>query len=98
MRKLLLLSAGLPVLGFTLACSGMATGGNDNVTPCKEYVKHYNSLECIPDSAKFVPDEYCPEALNMSPKDLTPFYECQKENAKCDGKTPDLGGMSKCKM
>lgn len=97
MRKLLLFVAAVPALGFSLACSGLAGGGYDNVSACKEYVKHYNALECIPDNAKFDADEYCPAALDLAQKDMKPFYECQKENSKCNGKTPDLGGMSKCR-
>ena len=97
MRKLLVLLVGVPTVGFTLACSGMS-GGADNVTPCKEYVAHFNDLECLPDSAHLNEDDYCPAALDMNPNDMGPFYECLKENAKCDGKIPDLKGQSNCKM
>lgn len=94
MRKLVAMAVAAPLLGFTLACSGLG-GSYDNVTPCKAYVKKQNSLRCMKD-AQLNEDDICPEQLNMTPKDMGPYYECLAENAKCKGKVPDLGGQASC--
>ena len=95
MRKLIALAVAAPIVGFTLACSGMPSG-NDNVTPCKAYVEHFNGLKCMKD-VQLKAEDYCPAALDMNPNDMTPYYECLTKNAKCKGKVPDLGGQSSCK-
>lgn len=97
MRKILAAAVALPTLGFILSCSGLGSS-YDNVTPCKKYVEHYNNLKCIPKEANIKPDDMCPAGLDMTPKDLSPFYECMTKNAKCKGKVFDAGGQTSCKM
>lgn len=84
-------------LALSLACGGAGGGSFDNVAACKEYVAHYNSLECT-ESIRLEADDYCPSALDLNPTDMAPFYGCLKDNATCDGAIPDLGGQTDCKM
>ncbi|TNE86299.1 MAG: hypothetical protein EP330_21395 [Deltaproteobacteria bacterium] len=100
MRTILLASGAALGLAFSLACGGGGggMGGSfDNVGACKAYVEHFNSLECT-SSINFDPNEYCPDALDLNPTDMTPFYECLSSNAKCDGTIPDLAGQADCSM
>ena len=99
MRKILpAVAVAAPTLFFALACSGMpAMGSYENVSACKQYVDAFNKLDCLPDSAKLAADDMCPDALDMSPVDMTEYYTCLADNAKCNGKIPDLGGQADCK-
>jgi hypothetical protein len=87
MRNVLIGAAGLSVLGFGLACSGMeipGMGGGasafDNVGACKRYVEADN----------------CPETLNRTPCDLATYYDCMAGAVKCNGEIPDLSGTQAC--
>lgn len=94
MRKLIAIAVAAPVVGLALACSGLPTG-YDNVTPCKNYVKAANSKPCMK-NAQLNVDDMCPDALNATPKDMSPYYECLEKNIKCKGKVPDLSGQTSC--
>lgn len=75
---------------FTLACGGLdgAGGGADNQAACKRYVEHMNSLSCYP--AEMDADQTCPAALDMSPLDMSEYYDCLVAGATCDGDIPKI--------
>ena len=74
----------------TAASSG---GGSDNEAACRAYVDHQNGLDCMP--AKLNADQMCGN-LGMNPQNMVPFYNCMKNNAKCNGDLPDLAGQADC--
>jgi hypothetical protein len=108
MRKVLVGSAALCVLGFGLACSGMEVpgmegdggggggggGDYDNVGACKRYVEAYNNAACIPVDLNAT--DNCPDSLNQTPCDLAKYYDCMASAVKCNGDMPDLTGFSAC--
>ena len=101
MRNVLIGAAGLSVLGFGLACSGMeipGMGGGasafDNVGACKRYVAAYNNATCMP--MDLVEADNCPETLNRTPCDLATYYDCMAAAVKCNGEIPDLSGTQAC--
>ncbi len=84
---------------ISLGCGGMGGmgggGGYENQKACKGYVEKQNGLKCMKD-VQLNADDMCPESLDLTPKDMTPYYECMRKNAKCNGKLPDLAGQSEC--
>ena len=91
-------AAAVVTLALGLACSGLPgmSGGDayDNVGACLRYVEAYNALDCIPEPLK--PEDRCPESLAMSPCDLSDYFECMVDAAKCTEGSPDLGGQAAC--
>ena len=98
MRKLTIFATVATTVGFILACSGIPTASYENQAACKKWVEAQNKLRCIPKGAKLKADDICPATLDQTPLDMTSYYECMGENAKCKGKVPDLGGQGDCKM
>jgi len=76
------------------ASGGGGASAAANVAACKAHVEHFNSLECLPESARHK-DSYC-ENYNNSFVDYAAFFACMTENAKCNGNIPDLAGLSQC--
>lgn len=100
MKNVLLASSAALGLAFSLACGGggaALSGGADNVGACKAYIEHYNSLDCS-SIAPFDANEMCPDALDMNPTDMTPFYECMASSVSCKDGIPDFGSQSDCSM
>ena len=80
------------------AAGAASGGGGGNQAACLEYVEHYNSLACIKKvGATFTPSDMCPPELDITPQDMTGYYNCLKENSKCNGDIPDLAGASSCR-
>ena len=79
------------------ASGGAGDAETGNVGACKAYVEAFNSLECMA-TVQLEAAEMCPDALNMAPTDMAPYYTCLRENAKCNGGLPDLAGQSNCSM
>ncbi len=90
---------GAALLIAGLACGGVGGGGFENQDACKKWMEKQNGLKCMKD-AKVDADQACPAALDMSPLDMTEYYDCMAKGAKCKGKgkIPDLGGQAKCTM
>ncbi|MCA9566356.1 MAG: hypothetical protein KC656_00875 [Myxococcales bacterium] len=90
-------TACLAVLGI-LGCGGAGMGGGggaNNKAACLKWVEKHNSMPCLK-VAQLDPESSCPDALDMSPTDMSKMYECQAENTKCNGDIPDLAGMMNC--
>ena len=77
------------------ACGG--GGGYANQAACKSYVETQNGLDCMK-SVQQDADQTCPAMLDQSPVDMTEYYKCLEDNAKCNGDIPDLGGQASCTM
>lgn len=103
MKKSLVAVAAVFSLGFGLACSGLPTsvgglggGSFDNVGACKRYVEAYNSAECLP--VDLDANDLCVDALNITPCDLSSYYDCMAAAVKCKDGLPDIAGQVDCKM
>ncbi|MEZ4320237.1 MAG: hypothetical protein R3F61_22350 [Myxococcota bacterium] len=79
---------------FSLACGG---GSFANQAACKSYIEAQNALPCMK-MAQTDASQICPDQLDMSPVDMTEYYGCLEENAKCNGDIPDLAGQANCSM
>ena len=40
----------------------------------------------------------CPASLNMTPIDMTGYYQCMIDGSRCNGDIPDMAGASNCTM
>jgi len=73
----------LAVVAWSLACSGpMDPQVAGNIEACERYVDHMNSLDCM--DLTYDRDEMC-EGAALSPADMVPYYDCARENARCEG-------------
>ncbi|MEZ4240072.1 MAG: hypothetical protein R3F59_28770 [Myxococcota bacterium] len=88
------------VLGLGLACSGMdlpsGGGSSANVEACKQYVEAFNGAAC--NQVDLNAADLCPDTLNMSPCDLSPYYKCMADAVKCNGDFLDISGQANCSM
>lgn len=88
------------ITGFTLACGGTGEGVDldggsaDNVASCERYVDHMNGLECL--DIEYSKEDMC-SMLDMSPVDMSSYYDCLVENSSCDGEIPKID-TSSCTM
>ena len=74
-----------------------STGGSaNNTAACQAWVAHSNSLSCYP--VNFDADEMCPASLDMTPVDMSSYYQCMIEGTRCNGDIPDLDDAGKCIM
>jgi hypothetical protein len=39
----------------------------------------------------------CSSTLDLTPMDMTGYYDCMGSNAKCNGEIPDFAGQGSCK-
>ena len=71
------------VLGLSLACGGGQTpaGPRSNAAACAEWVEHMNGLGCT--SVTYETEEMC-AAADLSPAGMAQYYDCARENARCD--------------
>ena len=73
--------------------------GGGNAQACKDlYVAKYNGLDCLPASVQLKPDEICPDTLNISPIDMTSYYECMGNATVCKDGIMDASAIADCKM
>ena len=42
--------------------------------------------------------DLCPDTLDMSPCDMSPYYKCMADAVKCNGDFLDISGQSNCTM
>jgi hypothetical protein len=100
MRNMKVGIAAAVALGFGLACSGMdlPTGGGShaNVAACNQYVDAFNNAAC--NAVDLNAGDLCPETLDMSPCDMSPYYQCMAEAVKCNGDFLDISGQANCSM
>ena len=78
--------------GGSMPTGGMALSGNaGNVDACKSYVSAYNAASCLGGglAGNMSEADMCPEALNSSPKDMKPYYDCMSAAIACNGEIPD---------
>ena len=96
-KGILTATFGACVLAFTLACGGLTDqvggmggggGGAGNEEACARYVDHMNSLTCM-GGVEYNKDDMC-GMLDMSPVDMTEYYDCLIENSSCDGDIPKM--------
>ena len=74
-------------------------GGGGNYDACVAYVEKYNGLSCIKNAGVTLPAaDTCPKELDQSPVDMTAYYKCLADAAKCNGDIPDLMGAANCSM
>ncbi len=73
-----------------------SSGGSGNVAACQAWVAHSNSLPCYP--VDFDAAEMCPPALDMTPIDMSSYYQCMIDGSRCNGDIPDMAGASNCTM
>jgi hypothetical protein len=78
------------------AAEGAAAAPTGNQAACRRYVEAFNGLGCT-GNIQFDIDEFCPSALDLAPSNMGPYYDCLRENAKCNGELPDLAGQVNCK-
>ncbi|MCB9675451.1 MAG: hypothetical protein H6737_10070 [Alphaproteobacteria bacterium] len=95
MNRWITVGAATTAIIFSLACGG--GGGYANQAACKSYIEKQNGLPCMK-MATVDAGQMCPDQLDMSPIDMTEYYGCMEENAKCNGDIPDLGGQANCSM
>lgn len=100
MRYMKVAFAAAVTLGVGLACSGMdlPTGGgaHKNVAACKGYVEAFNGAAC--NAIDLNAADLCPDTLDMSPCDMSPYYECMANAVKCNGDFLDISEQSNCSM
>jgi len=66
-------------VGVALACGGPTERGNREA--CLDYVDHMNSLDCM--ELSYDRQEMC-EGAELSPADMVPYYDCAREQARCE--------------
>lgn len=71
-------------------------GGAGNAEACRNYVETQNALPCMQKANVVLEYDTMCGAVADSPLDMSKFYTCMAENAKCDGDTPDLAGQADC--
>jgi len=71
-------------------------GSAGNVAACQAWVEHSNSLPCYP--VNFDAGEMCPASLDMTPIDMSSYYQCMIEGTRCNGDIPDLADAGNCAM
>ena len=100
MNRALSFGAVATAVFFTLACGGGGSvgGGSGNAAACKNYIEAYNAMSCIPGATKLDAATICPDNLDMSPIDMSEYYNCMAAASKCNGDMPDLAGQADCKM
>lgn len=83
----------VPVLA--LACAGLpfrpgapAGAGLASRQACEGYVDHVNGLPCM-SGLNYDKVEMC-GALELSPVDMTAYYECLVAGSTCDGTVPSI--------
>ena len=76
--------------------SGGSGGSSGNVAACEAWVTHSNSLPCYP--VDFQASEMCPSSLDMTPIDMTSYYQCMIDASRCNGSIPDMADVSNCSM
>ena len=77
--------------------SSSSSGGGGNAAACKSYVEAMNA--CMPEGAKMNADQTCPSTLDMAGAlDMSGYYKCMADNAKCSGGIPDVSGQMNCTM
>jgi len=81
-RRSLVAASVVAAVAWSLACSGAASEHADgNVEACHRYVDHMNSLDCM--DLTYDRDEMC-QGAELSPADMVPYYDCARENARCE--------------
>jgi len=82
--------AGASFLALTLACGGgggALSGNAANKPACEAYVDHMNSMSCL--TIEYNKDDMC-SMVDMSPIDMTGYYQCLVDNSTCEGDIPKL--------
>lgn len=65
---------------------GTADGANRQA--CEAYVAHMNTLEsCM--NITYQADNLC-LGVDGAPVDMAPYYDCLRENSRCNGTEPEL--------
>lgn len=76
----------LPACGWLQEQIGGVSG--DNRRACEAYVEHMNTLEtCM--NITYDADNLC-SGVDGAPVDMAPYYDCLRENSRCDGTEPVL--------
>jgi hypothetical protein len=70
--------------------------GANNVAACQAWVEHSNNLPCYP--VDFDASEMCPAGLDMTPINMSSYYQCMVEGSRCNGDIPDVADAGKCTM
>jgi hypothetical protein len=91
-------AGGFLALAFGSAGGDMSMGGGagaGNADACKAYVDAYNAASCLGagPAGKMDVAVMCPSELDMSPKDMKPYYKCLSDAISCNGEipTPEYG-------
>lgn len=71
-------------------------GGAGNVAACEAWVAHQNALPCYP--VNFEASEMCPPSLDMTPIDMSSYYQCMIDGMRCNGDTFDGADAQSCAM
>lgn len=76
----------------------LGSGGGGNAEACRNYIETQNALPCMSKAGIVLEyDTICGTTAD-SPLDMTGFYNCMAENAKCNGDIPDLAGQGDCSI
>jgi len=78
------------------ATSGDVGGSAGNVAACEAWVAHSNNLPCYP--VDFDAAEMCPQSLDMTPIDMSSYYQCMIEGSRCNGDISDMADAGSCSM
>lgn len=81
----------------SLACGGggLPVPGRStrNSAACLAYRDLYDALPCVGED---LPADFCPEAMDSAPCDLTPYYACLRAGVRCNGALLDATDALAC--
>ncbi len=73
-------------------CGSTTTGGDgggcpdvsaNNLSACQAYVTNFNSLPCVPESAKLTTSASCPASLATNGCNAVPYFDCLRGALHC---------------